>query len=97
LTDNINLLTQLIRNFVAILVCAGLLYLVLRYYRKIGSGRGRELEILDYLRIDSKNTLCLIRVKQDILLIAVSPAGIKQIALRNINCPDKLERVQGEG
>lgn len=75
---NMNLFIHAIINLFIVLLCAGGLYLALFYYKKSIKKSARSLEIIETLRIDSKNMLCLVRFRNKEILLAV-PSGATQL------------------
>lgn len=73
-----NLFIHSIINLFVLLLCAGGLYLALFYYKKSIKKSSRNLELIETLRIDSKNMLCLVRFRNKVILLAV-PAGATQL------------------
>lgn len=80
--DN-SLFVRAILNLLIVFLCAGGLYFALFYYKKSTRKSGKNLEIIETLRIDSKNMLCLARFYNREILLAVSPGAIQLLSIKS--------------
>jgi hypothetical protein len=76
-----DLFVHTLLNLFIIFLCAGGLYLALFYYKKSIKRAGKNLELIEALRIDSKNMLCLVRFRNKEILLAVSPGATQLLSI----------------
>lgn len=86
-----NLFIHSIINLFILFLCVGGLYLALFYYKKSIKKSARNLEIIETLRIDSKNMLCLVRFRNKEILLAL-PAGATKLFCTELESDEPLER-----